>query len=252
MKASIFITCICDMFYPHVGEAMCRILEHTGVKLDFPQQQICCGQPALNSGQWNDAREVGRTVLKAFKSSEYVVAPAGSCISAIREYFPVLYAKEPDNKVRSEELAAKLFEFSEFMVKILKIEDIGATLPQKVTYHPSCHSSRLLGIDPYVHALLKNVKGLEYIELPQAENCCGFGGTFSVKMPEISEAMVDEKVNNILKTQADILVGTDMSCLMNITGRLRKQGSNMKVMHIAELLDEGMNYGTQAGLTFTR
>lgn len=238
------------MFFPHVGEAMCRVLEHSGVKLDFPDEQICCGQPAFNSGQWDDAREVGRSVLKAFKNSDYVIAPAGSCIAAIREYFPILYASEPANKALSEELAAKLYEFSEFMVNILKIDDLGASFPKKVTYHPSCHSSRLLGIDPYVHALLRNVKGLEYVELPNSKQCCGFGGTFSVKMPEISEAIVDEKAQNIFATQADVLVGTDMSCLMNITGRLRKLGSDMRVMHIAELLDEGMDYGTQTSFTF--
>lgn len=240
MKASIFITCICDSFYPQVGEAMVRVLEKHGVSLHFPPAQTCCGQPALNSGYWDDAREVALSMLEAFRNSECVVAPAGSCITAIKEHYHALFANDPLRQKEAQVLGAKIFEFSEFLVKKLQVSQINARFPYKVTYHSSCHPRRFLGTDQYVHALLKGIKDLEYIPLPHAEACCGFGGTFAVKLPEISEAMVDEKVHNILSTKADVLVGTDLSCLMNIDGRLKKQGAKIRVMHIAQLLDEGM------------
>lgn len=240
MKASVFITCVCDSLYPHVGEAMVRILEKHGVTLDFPPEQTCCGQPAMNSGYWDDTREVAESLLKAFKNSEIVVSPAGSCASFIHEYYPILFKDDPEKHRQAQALVHKIHEFSEFMVNVLKVEDVGARFPYRVTYHSSCHPRRFLGVDPYVHALLNKVKDLEYIPLPHEEACCGFGGTFAVKMAEISEAMVDEKVERILETKADVLVGTDLSCLMNIDGRLKKVGANIRVMHIAQLLDEGM------------
>ena len=240
MKASIFITCICDSMYPQVGEAMVRVLEKLGVTLDFPPEQTCCGQPALSSGYWEYARPVAETMLTAFKNSQYVVAPAGSCITAVKEYYPILFEKDPEKYRQAKELSAKLFEFSEFVVKILKKEDVGARFPHRVTYHSSCHARRFLNTDQYVRTLLTNVKEIDYVPLPHEEACCGFGGTFSVKLPEISEAMVDEKTRNILETKADVLVGVDLSCLMNIDGRLKKQKANVRVMHVAELLDEGM------------
>jgi L-lactate dehydrogenase complex protein LldE len=240
MKASIFITCICDSMYPQVGESMVRVLEKLGVTLDFPPEQTCCGQPALSSGYWEYAKPVAETMLTAFKDSEYIVAPAGSCITAIKEYYPVLFEKNPDQYRQAKELIGKVYEFSEFVVKVLKKEDVGASFPHRVTYHSSCHARRFLNTDQYIHTLLKNIREIDYVPLPHEEACCGFGGTFAVKLPEISEAMVDEKVRNILETKADVLIGTDLSCLMNITGRLRKQKSNVRVMHMAELLDEGM------------
>ncbi|TWH45478.1 (Fe-S)-binding protein [Sporomusa sp. KB1] len=240
MKASIFITCICDSLFPQVGEAMVRVLEKLGVTLDFPPEQTCCGQPALSSGYWEDARPVAETMLTAFKHSQYVVAPAGSCITAVKEYYPLLFEKDTEKYRQAKELSAKLFEFSEFVVKVLKQEDVGARFPHRVTYHSSCHARRFLNTDQYVRTLLANVKEIDYVPLPHEEACCGFGGTFSVKLPEISEAMVDEKARNILETKADVLVGVDLSCLMNIDGRLKKQKTNVRVMHVAELLDEGM------------
>ncbi|HWR05514.1 (Fe-S)-binding protein [Sporomusa sp.] len=240
MKASIFITCICDSMYPQVGESMVRVLEKLGVTLDFPPEQTCCGQPALSSGYWEYAKPVAETMLTAFKDSEYIVAPAGSCITAIKEYYPVLFEKNSDQYRQAKELIGKVYEFSEFVVKVLKKEDVGASFPHRVTYHSSCHARRFLNTDQYIHTLLKNIREIDYVPLPHEEACCGFGGTFAVKLPEISEAMVDEKVRNILETKADVLIGTDLSCLMNITGRLRKQKSNVRVMHMAELLDEGM------------
>lgn len=240
MKASIFITCIVDNFYPQVGESMVRILEKVGVKLDFPEGQVCCGQPALNTGYWDETREVAKTLLEAFKNSEYVVAPSGSCVAAIREYYPILFKEDPKYLPLAEDLVKKVHEFSEFMVKVVKVTDLGARFPYKVTYHASCHGNRLLGVTPHVKKLLAGVKDMELQELPHAETCCGFGGTFSVKQPEISEAMVDEKIHHIKETGAEVVTAIDMGCLMNIEGRLRKEGSKIRALHLAQLLDEGM------------
>lgn len=240
MKASIFITCICDSFYPQVGEAMVRVLEKQGVELDFPQRQTCCGQPALSSGYWEEAREVAKEFLECFKDSEYVVSPAGSCATAIKEHYPVLFQKDEYYRRLSENFIGKMYEFTEFLVLKLGLSDIGARFPYKVTYHSSCHPRRFMNTNDCVYTLLKNVKDIDFIPLEHEEICCGFGGTFAVKMPEISEAMVDEKVHFIHETGAEVLVGTDMTCLMNIDGRLRKTGSKIRVMHIAQLLDEGM------------
>jgi len=248
VKASIFITCICDGIYPRVGEAMVRVLEQQGVELDFPTGQTCCGQPALTSGYWDDAREIAKTLLDTFKDSPCVVTPAGSCLAAIKEFYPVLFEKDKYYYNLSKELIGKIHEFSEFLVEVLQVTKARERFPypfpyrfpHRVTYHSSCHPRRFLGIDQHMYTLLKNVKDLDFVPLTHEEQCCGFGGTFSVKMPEISEAMVDAKVADILNTGADVVVGTDLSCLMNIDGRLRKQGSKVRVMHIAELLDEGM------------
>ncbi|GAB6179528.1 (Fe-S)-binding protein [Desulfotomaculum defluvii] len=240
MKASIFVTCIVDSFYPQVGEAMVRVLEKSGVQLEFPESQVCCGQPAYNTGYWDETRQVAKTLLEAFKNSEYVVAPSGSCVAAIREYYPIIFEKDPEYLPLARELVQKTYEFSEFMVKVLQISDVGARFPHKVTYHASCHGNRLLGVTPYAKKLLAHVKDMQLLELPHAETCCGFGGTFSVKQPEISEAMVDEKVHHIKETGADVVTAIDMGCLMNIEGRLKKEGSPIRTLHLAQLLDEGM------------
>lgn len=240
MKASIFITCICDSFYPEIGESMVRVLKKHGVELDFPYGQTCCGQPAFNTGYWDDAREVARGVVDSFKNSKYVVAPSGSCIAMIKEYYPILFENDPTYSKLAKDLSKKVFEFSQFLVEVVKVKDLSCHFPHKITYHPSCHGSRMLGLTPTVNELFSKIKSLEYIELSHADSCCGFGGTFSVKMPEISQAMVDEKVDNIVNTGAEYVVGVDMGCLMNIGGRLEKRGDKVKPLHIAQLLDKGM------------
>jgi L-lactate dehydrogenase complex protein LldE len=240
MEASLFITCICDSFYPQVGEAMVSILRKQGVKLDFPPEQVCCGQPAFNAGYWEDAREVAKTTLKSFQKSKYVIVPSGSCVAFMKEYYPILFDKDPKYRDISREIADKTYEFSQFMIDILKVDELNSRFPYKVAYHSSCHAMRLLGVTPKVIELLKMVKDLELVNFAHPEDCCGFGGTFSVKMPEISEAMVDEKVAHITESGAEIITGTDMGCLMNIGGRLKKQGSSIRPLHIAELIYEGM------------
>ncbi|SDS35553.1 L-lactate dehydrogenase complex protein LldE [Paenibacillaceae bacterium GAS479] len=242
MKVSVFITCLSDAIYPRVGEAMARILARQGVRLEFPKVQTCCGQPAYNSGYWDDARKTARTILSAFRDSDFVVSPSGSCTYMIHHY-EELFKDEPELQRQARELQAKTYEFTQFLVQVLGVTDLGAHFPHKVTYHPSCHGSRLLGIKEEPMQLLRGVEGLQLVPLPFADDCCGFGGTFAVKMADISGAMVTEKADHIKETEAEVLVGLDMACLMNIAGNLRRRGEPVRVMHLAELLEEGVKVG---------
>ncbi|RTE04391.1 (Fe-S)-binding protein [Paenibacillus whitsoniae] len=239
MKVSLFITCLSDAIYPRVGEAMVRILAKYGVKLDFPPIQTCCGQPAYNSGYWDEARATAKTIVEAFEDSDFVIAPSGSCTYMIHHYGH-LFKDDPVMLAKAERLQQKTYEFTQFLVQVLNVTDLGAKFPHKVTYHPSCHGSRLLGVKDEPMELLENVKGLEFVPLPFAEDCCGFGGTFAVKMADISGAMVTEKVDHVKETEAEVLVGLDMACLMNIAGNLRYRNEPVRVMHLAELLYEGV------------
>lgn len=225
--------------YPRVGEAMVRLLAKYGVRLDFPTVQTCCGQPAFNSGYWKEARESAKTILDAFEDSDFVISPSGSCTGMIHHY-PKLFENDPVMLARANKLQQKSYEFTQFLVQVLGVKDVGAVYPHKVTYHPSCHGSRLLGIKEEPMELMRHVKGMELIPLPFAEDCCGFGGTFAVKMADISGAMVTEKADHVLETEAEVLVGLDLACLMNIAGNLRYRNEPVKVMHLAELLYEGV------------
>ncbi|SFE14298.1 L-lactate dehydrogenase complex protein LldE [Paenibacillus algorifonticola] len=239
MKVSLFITCLSDAMYPRVGEAMVRLLAKCGVRLDFPTVQTCCGQPAFNSGYWKEARESAKTILDAFEDSDFVISPSGSCTGMIHHY-PKLFENDPVMLARANKLQQKSYEFTQFLVQVLGVKDVGAVYPHKVTYHPSCHGSRLLGIKEEPLELMRHVKGMELVPLPFAEDCCGFGGTFAVKMADISGAMVTEKADHVLETEAEVLVGLDLACLMNIAGNLRYRNEPVKVMHLAELLYEGV------------
>lgn len=241
MKVSMFITCISDAVYPQIGEAMARLLARYGVLLEFPSIQTCCGQPAFNSGYWKEARDSAKTILAAFEDSDFVIAPSGSCIGMIHHY-PKLFEEDPILLQKARSLQDKSYEFTQFLVQVLGVTDVGATFPHKVTYHPSCHGSRLLGIKEEPMSLMHHVKGMELIPLPFAEDCCGFGGTFAVKMSEISGAMVMEKGDHVLESEAEVLVGLDMACLMNIAGHLRYRNKPIRVMHLAELLYEGVKH----------
>lgn len=239
MKVSMFITCVSDAVFPKVGEAMARLLTRYGVQLEFPEVQTCCGQPAYNSGYWNEARQAALTILQAFDDSDFVIAPSGSCTGMLHHY-PKLFQDDPVNLVKAQNLQRKSYEFSQFMVQVLGVTDLGAVFPHKVTYHPSCHGTRILGIRDEPMQLMQNVKAMELVPLPFAEDCCGFGGTFAVKMSDISGAMVTEKSDHVLETEAEILTGLDMGCLMNIAGNLRYRREPVRVMHLAELLYEGV------------
>jgi L-lactate dehydrogenase complex protein LldE len=239
MKVSLFITCLGDAIYPRVGEAIVRLLANYGVTVEFPSVQTCCGQPAFNSGYWKEARETGRTIVEAFADSDFVISPSGSCTGMIHHY-PKLFEHDPVMLEKAVALQRKSYEFTQFIVQVLGITDVGAVFPHKVTYHPSCHGSRLLGVKEEPLELMRNVKGLELVPLPFAEDCCGFGGTFAVKMADISGAMVTEKSDHVLETEAEVLVGLDMACLMNIAGNLRYREQPVRVLHLAELLYEGV------------
>ncbi|WP_338751036.1 (Fe-S)-binding protein [Bacillus sp. FJAT-52991] len=236
MKVALFATCLVDMFQTDVGKATVEILERLGCEVEFPESQVCCGQPAYNSGYVEASKGAMKKMIETFENSEYVVSPSGSCITMFKEY-PHVFKGDPVWEPRAKKLAEKSYEFTQFIVDVLKVEDLGAKLPGKATYHTSCHMTRLLGVKDAPMTLLKNVEGLEFIPLPNAHNCCGFGGTFSVKMGQISEQMVDEKVASAEKVEADYLIGADCGCLMNIGGRMERKGKPIRVMHIAEVLN---------------
>lgn len=239
MKASLFITCIADSMFANVGISAVKVLEKLGVESDFPKRQTCCGQPAYNSGHHEAAKRSAKHMIEVFKNSEYIIFLAGSCAGMVRETYIDLLKDEPDWQQKAIDLASRTYEFSEFLVKVLKVSDIGAELKTKATYHQSCHMTRQLKVIQEPLLLLSHVKGLEMIDLPLKEDCCGFGGTFSVKMPEISLAIVQEKTEHIEETDAEILIGSDMACLMNIKGRLSRNGQEIRAMHVAEVLAEG-------------
>lgn len=239
MKVSLFITCLSDAIYPRVGEAMVRLLARYGVHLEFPKVQTCCGQPAYNSGYWKEARATATTIIEAFEDCDFVISPSGSCTGMIHHY-PKLFEDDKVMYEKAMKLQSKSYEFTQFLVQVLGVKDVGATFPHKVTYHPSCHGSRILGVKDEPMELMSHVKGMELVPLPHAEDCCGFGGTFAVKMSDISGAMVTEKVDHVKATEAEVLVGLDMACLMNIGGNLRYRNEPVRVMHLAELLYEGV------------
>ncbi|MDG5786459.1 (Fe-S)-binding protein [Evansella sp. AB-P1] len=237
MKVSLFITCLADVVYPAaVGRSTVELLERLGCEVDFPKNQTCCGQPAFNSGYHRETKEVAKHMIKTFEDAKYVVSPSGSCTTMLHEYTK-LFDDDQYWKEKAVKLAEKSFELTQFIVDVLEVEDVGAEFNGNVTYHTSCHMTRLLGVKAAPIKLLQNVKGLNYTELPNKQQCCGFGGTFSVKMLPISEQMVDEKVDHIEKTEAEVLIGADLGCLMNIGGRIERKGKPIKVMHIAEVLN---------------
>ncbi len=236
MKVTLFATCLVDMFQTNVGKATVELLEHLGCEVDFPEAQVCCGQPAYNAGYVKDSKEAMKKMITAFADAEYVVSPSGSCVYMFHDYQHV-FKGDPVWEPKAQALAKKTYELTEFIVDVLKVEDVGAHFEGKVTYHTSCHMTRLLGVKEAPIKLLKNVKGLEYTELPNKHQCCGFGGTFSVKMAQISEQMVDEKIQHAKETEADYLIGADAGCLMNIGGRMERVGAPVKVLHIVEVLN---------------
>jgi L-lactate dehydrogenase complex protein LldE len=236
MKVTLFVTCLVDLFHTNVGKATVELLERFGCEIEFPDAQTCCGQPAYNSGYVNEAKEAMKHMIRTFEHAEYIVTPSGSCAAMFKEY-PNVFKGDPEWEPRAKILAAKTYELTQFIVDVLKVENVGAKLKGRATYHTSCHMTRLLGVTDEPIKLLKNVEGLEFVPLTNAHNCCGFGGTFSVKMGPISEQMLDEKIRHIEEVGAEYLIGADCGCLMNIGGRIERQGKPITVMHIAEVLN---------------
>ncbi len=243
MKASLFITCLGDQLFPEVGLSVVRVLRHLGCEVDFPEAQVCCGQPAFNSGYRDEARVVARALLDAFEASEYVVSPSGSCTAMIHHYYEELFQGDPQRLAQARQFRQKTYEFSQFLRRMLGVTRLTARFPESVTYHASCHGSRLLGARDEPLELLNLVRGIELRPLERCEDCCGFGGTFSVKLSDLSAAMADEKVSHVVETGARYLVGTDMGCLMNIAGRVQRRHIAVEVLHLAQLLERALANG---------
>jgi L-lactate dehydrogenase complex protein LldE len=237
-QVALFITCLGDQFYPQVGECAVKVLRRLGAEVTFNPAQTCCGQPAFNTGYRQEAREVAARVLDLFADAEYVVAPSGSCTSMVRVFYPELFADEPEQLAKANRLRERFYEFSEFLVEVLKVEDVGACFPRRVTYHDSCHLLRELGIADEPRKLLRAVRGIELVELQDYRLCCGFGGTFSVKFPEISVAMAEDKLRAAVEARAEVLVANDSGCLMHLAGLIHRQGLPIRTMHLAELLEQ--------------
>ena len=233
----LMVTCLVDTFFPQVGEAMVKVLERAGVRVEFPAEQTCCGQPAFNAGLRREARPLAEHTIRVFEALPgKVIIPSGSCTLMVKHGYPELFADDPPWLERANRLAERTFEFSEFLVDGLGISDLGATWQGKVSYHASCHLLLGLGVDRQPRLLLSNVKGAQLVELSQAEDCCGFGGVFSVEHPEVSTEMLRRKIKNLETTQAATLVVCDTGCLMNIQGGLKRMRKPQRVVHLAEVL----------------
>ncbi len=237
MKVSLFITCLVDQLCPNVGVAAVEVLRRAGCEVIFDERQTCCGQPAFNTGYRKEARKFAERFIEIYEESEaeYIVSPSGSCTAMVK-HFHELFPDDQNWRERCKKIAAKTYEFSSFLVNVLKIENLNAKFDGKLTWHDACHGLRDLNIRREPRKLLQNVEKAEFVELQGADVCCGFGGTFSVKFPEISAAILDNKIEAIEKSGADFVVSCDASCLMQIGGRLSRINSKVKPLHIAEIL----------------
>ena len=239
MKTQLFITCLAEQFYPGVLEKMVGILERLGVEAMFPPEQTCCGQPFFNSGFQSEARPLAVKWLRAFSRSDApIVSPSGSCVDMVRHHYPELFSAGTPEHALAQSVAARTFEFTEFLVHHLQVTDVGARFPHKVAYHASCHALRGLGLKHEAKQLLSAVRDLELVPLSEEETCCGFGGVFSVVYPEVSRAMMESKVSHIIASGAEAVVACDAGCLMNIGGGLRRAGASIKALHLIEVLAE--------------
>ena len=226
MRVALFVTCLADALYPDVGKAVVRLLDRLDVEVDFPAAQTCCGQMHINTGYEREGLALAKRHVGVFRGYDAVVAPSGSCVTTVRTHYPRIGADG----------APPTYELSEFLVDVLGVEDVGAYYPHKVTYHPTCHSLRGLRVGDKPLRLLRNVRGLELVELPDAEQCCGFGGTFALKNPDTSAAMLSDKMRRVLTTGAQVCTAGDSSCLMHIGGGLSRLRAGVRTVHLAEIL----------------
>lgn len=233
---ALFVTCLVDQLYPRAGEAAVRVLERAGCAVAFPAEQTCCGQAAFNNGFQEEARVLARRFLDVFADAPSIVAPSGSCTDMVREWYPHLFRDEPALLDRARSVASRTYELSEYLVRVLGVADLGARFPATVTYHPSCHGLRGLGLRDEPLGLLRAVRDLRLVELPDAGQCCGFGGFFSIKFAALSGAMLSAKLDNIEASGAEVVTATDVSCLMHISGGLSRRGSRVRALHLAEIL----------------
>ncbi|MGD1088379.1 MAG: (Fe-S)-binding protein [Verrucomicrobiota bacterium] len=235
MKISLFIPCFVDQFYPQVGMSIAQVLERLGHTVDYPEAQTCCGQPPFNSGYWDEARVVAQRQMAVFRDAETVVIASGSCGAMVKIFYPELFHHH-SHEAEAKALAAKTFEFSDFLVNQLGVLDVGARLAGRATFHDGCHGLRELGLKKPPRQLLRYVQGLELVEMKEAETCCGFGGAFAVQFPMISTAMGEVKCASIAESGAEYVISNDSSCLMQIRGVLERQGKSIKTLHLAEVL----------------
>jgi L-lactate dehydrogenase complex protein LldE len=236
MRVALFVTCLVDLFRPTIGFAAVKLLEEAGCTVEVPRAQTCCGQPAYNSGDRATAKAIALQVLNAFEGYDHVVAPSGSCAGMLRRHYPELFADDPAVLPRIQQLAACSWELVSFLVDICGMQSVSTRWERRVTYHDACSGLRELGVKDQPRRLLASVGGLTLDELPGAETCCGFGGTFCVKYPDISDKMVSDKQSDIVKTGAEVVLAGDLGCLLNIAGKLQRYGRSIEVRHVAEVL----------------
>ena len=236
MRISLFVTCLTDTLAPETGKAVVRVLERLGHEVEFRREQTCCGQMHLNTGYRDEALELARRFVRVFRDAEVIVAPSASCVGTVRELYPALAKGDAAFEREVEALAPRVLELSELLVGRLGVEDVGATFPRRVTYHPTCHSLRMLRVGDSPLRLLRAVRGLELVDLPEASECCGFGGTFAVKNADTSAAILADKVRSIVDTGADVCAAADNSCLLHIGGAISRSGSGVRTAHLAEIL----------------
>ncbi|GGO82017.1 hypothetical protein GCM10011348_22380 [Marinobacterium nitratireducens] len=234
-RVALFVTCLVDLYRPEIGFATVKLLEQAGCDVEVPETQTCCGQPAFNSGDNRSARDIAIRTIEAFDGYEYVVGPSGSCIGMLHHYPELFETSDPWHR-RAQDLKARAFEISSFLVDVVGLDNLAASFHGSVTYHDSCSGLRELGIKAQPRALLARVEGLELKEMKESETCCGFGGTFCVKYPDISNRMVGNKTANIAASGARTLVGGDLGCLLNMAGKLKREGHDVETRHLVEIL----------------
>ena len=237
MRVGLFVTCLVDQLWPGVGVSTLEVLRRVGCEVEFDERQTCCGQPAFNTGFSAEARKLAERFIQICEESkaQAIVSPSGSCTAMVHHY-PALFPDDPHWRQRARKVAERTFELSSFLVRVLKVDDVGARWPGRVTWHDACHALRDLNVQSEPRRLIGNVRETEFVELENADSCCGFGGTFSVKYPEISVAILDQKIEAIEKAGVQAVISGDASCLMQIGGRLSRNGSGVRAMHLAELL----------------
>lgn len=240
-RVGLFVTCLVDLFRPNVGFATLKLLEQAGCQVEVPIAQTCCGQPAYNSGDLANSRAIAKQVIDNFQEFDYIVAPSGSCAGMLKQHYPQLFQDDSQWQAKAQAFAERCYELISFLTDVCGINQIDAHFEQTITYHDACAGLRELGIQTQPRQLLKRVQGLKLIEMEETEVCCGFGGTFCVKYPDISARMVSDKVANLQATEARVLLAGDMGCLLNMAGRLKRLNSPIKVYHIAEVLAEMTN-----------
>ncbi len=238
IRTALFVTCLIDMFRPSAGFAAVKLLEEAGCDVQVPSSQVCCGQPAYNSGDREATKNIAKQVIAAFEHYAYIVVPSGSCSGMLCKHYPGLFDPETDHQwhARAKAFSSRVMELTAFLSDVLGVDFAGRAYPHRVTYHDSCSSFREMGVASQPRKLLQSLDGITLVEMNDREVCCGFGGTFSVKYPGISNAMVTQKANRAVETKADVLTGADLGCLMNIAGKLSREGKTIEVRHIAEIL----------------